>query len=71
MNSTIHNADRATHIRIVALALIASIAVTGFAISARLSAGEMQANVNTSRVVKAQLPGGQPTAEALQAIRPI
>jgi hypothetical protein len=36
MNSTIYGADRATHIRIVVMALIAAIAVAGFAISAQL-----------------------------------
>ncbi len=71
MNSMIHTADRATHMRVVALALIAAIAVTGFAISVRLSAGGMQANMSTSRVLKAQAPGVQPTAASLDAIRRI
>jgi hypothetical protein len=72
MNSAIHNADRATHMRIVALALIAAIAVTGFAISVRLSAGGgMQANLNTSHALKAQVFGIQPTAASSYAIRPI
>ncbi len=54
MNSSIHTADRATHMRILALALIAAIAVTGFAISVRLSAnGGMQANMSVDRVLKA------------------
>jgi len=70
MNSTIHTADRATHLRIVALALIAAIAVTGFAISVRLSSGGIQANMNTG-VMKAQIPVSQPTTASLGAARRI
>lgn len=36
MNHSIHSADRATHLKIVVVALIAGIAVTGFGISARI-----------------------------------
>jgi hypothetical protein len=72
MNATIHNADRATHMRIVALALVAAIAVSGFAISARLSgSGGMRANASASHVLKAQAPANQPTAASLDAIRRI
>jgi hypothetical protein len=71
MNSTMHNADRATHMRIVTLALIAAIAVTGLAISVRLSVGGMQANLNASHALKAQGPGTQSTAASLDAIRRI
>ena len=35
MNHSIHSADRATHLKIVVVALVAGIAVAGFAISAR------------------------------------
>jgi hypothetical protein len=35
MNHSLHSADRATHIKIVAMALVAGIAVAGFGISAR------------------------------------
>lgn len=38
MNSSIYSADRATHLRVVAVALIISIAIVGFGISARVSA---------------------------------
>ena len=31
MNSSVYNADRATHLRIIAVALIASIAIVGLA----------------------------------------
>ena len=71
MNATMHNADRATHMRIVALALIATIAVSGFAISARLDGGGMWANASASHVLKAQAPANQPTAASLDAIRRI
>ena len=58
MNATIHAADRATHIRIVAMALIAAIAVTGFAASIRFnSIVGMQANANASRSLKARASG--------------
>ncbi|HZR72478.1 hypothetical protein [Bradyrhizobium sp.] len=36
MNSSIYSADRATHLRIVVVALAGSIAIMGFALSARL-----------------------------------
>ena len=56
MNSTLHDADRATHMRVVTSALIAAIVVSGLAISMRLSAGgAMQANMNTSALLKADL----------------
>ncbi len=62
MNSTIYSADRATHIRIVALALIAAILVAGFAASVRLSSSSrLQAEMNTGRGDKAQTPSRQPT----------
>ena len=35
MNHSIHSADRATHLKIVVVALVAGIAVAGFGISAR------------------------------------
>jgi hypothetical protein len=56
MNATIYNADSATHIRIVTLALMAAIAISGFAISVRLGASDgMQANMHAGRVLKAQV----------------
>lgn len=38
MNSSIYSADRATHLRIVAIALAGSIAFLGFSVSVRLDA---------------------------------
>jgi hypothetical protein len=49
MNHSIHSADRATHMKIVVMALVAGIAVAGFAISARPSADYSQ----SARVMKA------------------
>jgi hypothetical protein len=52
MNHSIHSADRATHLKIVVVALIAGIAVAAFGISARVSADYSQ----TARVMKAGKP---------------
>jgi hypothetical protein len=52
MNHSIHSADRATHLKIVMMALVAGIAVAGFAISTRTGADYNQ----TARVIKAGKP---------------
>lgn len=52
-NHSIHSADRSTHLKIVAVALIAGIAVMSLGIFSR-GGGDVQ----TARVMKA----GQPTA---------
>jgi hypothetical protein len=52
MNHSIHSADRATHLKIVVMALVAGIAVAGFAISARTNTDYSQ----TARVIKAGKP---------------
>ena len=52
MNHSIHSADRATHLKIVVMALMAGIAVAGFAISARTGLDNSQ----TARVIKAGKP---------------
>ena len=52
MNHSIHSADRATHLKIVVMALVAAIAVTGLAISARTGSADSQ----TARVMKAGKP---------------
>jgi hypothetical protein len=49
MNHSIHSADRATHLKIVVVALVAGIAVAGFGISARSNSDYAQ----TAHVVKA------------------
>ena len=50
MNHSIHSADRATHLKIVVVALVAGIAVAGFGISARSTD---DGYTQTARVVKA------------------
>lgn len=52
MNHSIHSADRATHLKIVVVALIAGIAVTGFGISARIGSDYTQ----SAHVIKAGKP---------------
>jgi hypothetical protein len=49
MNHSIHSADRATHLKIVVVALVAGILVAGFGISARTSSDYSQ----TAHVIKA------------------
>lgn len=54
MNSSIYSADRATHLRIIALALVISTAIVGFAVSARLGTiGTMQASEHPRQIQKA------------------
>jgi hypothetical protein len=52
MNHSIHSADKATHLKIVVVALVAGIAVAAFGISARTNADYSQ----TAHVVKAGKP---------------
>jgi hypothetical protein len=54
MNHSIHSADRATHLKIVVVALVAGIAVAAFGITTRNNVDYTQ----TARVIKA----GQPVA---------
>jgi hypothetical protein len=60
MNHSIHSADRSTHLKIVVVALIAGIAVTGFGISARSSSDYTQ----TAHVVKAGKPVAVTSSDA-------
>ena len=52
MNHSIHSADRATHLKIVVVALVAGIAVAAFGITARTNVDYSQ----TAHVVKAGKP---------------
>jgi len=52
MNHSIYSADRSTHLKIVAVALVAGIAVAGFGISAR-SGSDGGSYTQTARVIKA------------------
>ena len=53
MNHSIHSADRATHLKIVVMALVAGIAVAGFAISAHASSDYTQ----TARISEGRQAG--------------
>ncbi len=54
MNHSIYSADRSTHLKIVAVALVAGIAVAGFGISARN--GSDGSYTQTAHVIKAGKP---------------
>jgi hypothetical protein len=49
MNHSLHSADRATHLKIVVVALIAGIGVAALGITARTTAADSQ----TAQVIKA------------------
>lgn len=55
MNHSIHSADRATHLKIVVVALVAGIAVAGFGIAARTNADYSQ-TAQSTHVIKAGKP---------------
>jgi hypothetical protein len=54
MNHSIYSADRATHLKIVVVALVAGIAVAGLSITAR--SGSDDGMTQAARVVKAGKP---------------
>jgi L-asparaginase/Glu-tRNA(Gln) amidotransferase subunit D len=54
MNHSIYSADRATHLKIVAVALIAGIVVAGLGIAGRSNADDGYAQ--TARIIKAGKP---------------
>ncbi|SDH15726.1 hypothetical protein SAMN05216338_100616 [Bradyrhizobium sp. Rc2d] len=54
MNHSIYSADRATHLKIVVVALVAGIAVAGLGITARTDSDE--GLTQTARVIKADKP---------------
>jgi len=55
MNHSIHSADRATHLKIVVVALVGGIAVAAFAIAARTNSDFSQ-TAQSTQVVKAGKP---------------
>jgi len=55
MNHSIYSADRATHLKVVVVALIAAVVVTGLSISARLSNSD-DGYAQTAHVIKAGKP---------------
>jgi len=54
MNHSIYSADRATHLKIVVVALVAGIVVAGLGIAARVSSGD--GYTQTAGVIKAGKP---------------
>ena len=54
MNHSIYSADRATHLKVVAVALVAGIVLAGFGITARTSSDE--GLTQTARIIKAGKP---------------
>jgi hypothetical protein len=61
MNHSIYSADRATHLKIVVVALVAGITVAGLGISARLTSDGF---TQTARVIKADKPVAVSSANA-------
>jgi len=57
MNCSIYSADRTTHLKIVVVALAASIVVAGLGILARIDVGDQYSQA--ARVVKAGAPSFQ------------
>jgi hypothetical protein len=55
MNHSIHSADRATHLKIVVIALVAGIVVAGLGISARTNGDYIQ-TAQSTHVIKAGKP---------------
>ncbi|MBR0953126.1 hypothetical protein [Bradyrhizobium canariense] len=55
MNHSIHSADRATHLKIVVVALVAGITVAAFGIAARSNADYSQ-TAQSAHVIKAGKP---------------
>lgn len=54
MNHSIYSADRATHVKVVVVALVAGIVVAGLGISARWTAAD--GYTQAARVIKAGAP---------------
>jgi hypothetical protein len=61
MNHSIHSADRSTHLKIVVVALIAGIVVSGLVISARTNTDYTQ----TAHVIKAGKPVALTSSDAM------
>jgi len=56
MNHSFYSADRATHLKIVVVALFAATVVAGIGISARLSESDSFAQLDRVQVIKAGKP---------------
>ena len=62
MNHSIYSADRSTHVKVVAIALVAGIAVAAVGLAARLNSDDGYAQ--TARVIKAGKPVTVTSSEA-------
>lgn len=56
MNHSFYSADRATHLKIVVVALVAATAVAGLSITARMKTGDTYAQAEKVQVIKAGKP---------------
>lgn len=63
MNHSFYSADRSTHLKIVIVALVAAIMVSGLALSSR--SGLDQGSQQASRVIKAGKPVAITSSDAL------
>ena len=54
MNHSMYSADQMTHLKIVAIALVAGIGVAGFGIAARIKTDD--GYIQTAHVIKAKAP---------------
>ncbi|WP_438275315.1 hypothetical protein [Nitrobacter sp.] len=63
MNHSIYSADRMTHLKVVVVALVAGIAVAGFAISARMNVDD--GFTQTARVIKVGKPMAITSSDAM------
>jgi hypothetical protein len=54
MNHSMYSADQMTHVKIVAIALVAGIGVAGFGIASRIKTGD--GYIQTAHVIKAKAP---------------
>lgn len=61
MNHSIYSADRSTHLKVVAMSLVAGIVVAGLGITARMTSDDN--SVQTSRVIRADKPVMVSTSE--------
>ena len=56
MNHSFYSADRATHLKIVVVALVAATAIAGVGITARVNSGDNYAQADRIQVIKAGKP---------------
>ncbi|MGH6776887.1 MAG: hypothetical protein ACRECL_02590 [Bradyrhizobium sp.] len=62
MNSSVYSADRATHLRVVVVALMTSIGIVGFAISARSPSAAIDApRTSAGEIHQADASHARPT----------